>query len=120
MGGVFEKMAKEYLILHAGKNGIPVLTEISEYQDSVLDEEKKPKQIEIDLLGKCDKKILLVGECKFKNTPFDKTEFDKLTEKIKYLPVTNPVICVFSLSGFTDYVKDNAKNCKLISIEDMY
>ena len=120
MGEVFEKMAKDYLLMHAGMNGFPVLTEITEYQESVLDEEKKTKQIEIDLFGKNDKKIVLIGECKFKNSAFDKTELEKLMDKVKYLPVSNPVICIFSLKGFTDYVKDNAKNCKLISIEDMY
>ena len=120
MGKVFEKMAKEYLMLHAGKDGLPVLTEIEEYQTSVLDEEKKPKQIEIDLLGRNNTNILLTGECKFKNTPFDNAELENFTSKIKYLPVTNPVICLFSLNGFTDSVKKNAGNCRLISIEDMY
>ncbi len=76
--------------------------------------------LSLDLLGKNDKKIVLIVECKFKNSAFDKTELEKLMDKVKYLPVSNPVICIFSLKGFTDYVKDNAKNCKLISIEDMY
>ena len=120
MGNVFEKMAKEYLMKHAGKNGLPVLTEIEEYQNSVLDEDNKPKQIEIDLLGKNNKEILLAGECKFKNTPFDKTELENFMGKIRYLPVTDPLICLFSLNGFTDDVKKSAKNCRLISIEDMY
>lgn len=78
------------------------------------------KQIEVDLLGKNVKKILLVGECKFKNTQFDKTEYEKLLDKIKYVPVSNPVICIFSLSGFSDHVKENAKNCTLIGIDDMF
>lgn len=95
-------------------------TEIGEYQNTVLDEEKKPKQVEIDLLGKNDKNIRLVGECKFQNSAFDKAELEKLMDKIKYLPAIDPVICIFSLHGFTDYVKNNAKNCKLISIDDMY
>ncbi len=120
MGKIFEKMAKEYLMMNAGKNSFPIITEITDYQSTVRGEDNKPKQIEIDLLGKNDKKTLLVGECKFKNTAFDKTELEKLMEKIKFLPAVDPVICIFSLSGFTDYVKDNAKNCKLISITDMY
>ena len=120
MGKVFEKMAKEYLIKQAGVDGLPVLTEISDYQDTVLDEEKKPKQIEIDLWGKNDKNILLVGECKFKNSTFDKSDLEKIMDKIKYLPVTDPIICIFSLSGFSDHVKNNAGNCRLIGIEDMY
>lgn len=120
MGKIFEKMTKEYLLMNAGKSGFPLLTEISDYQDSIIDEEKKIKQIEIDLLGKNGKEILLVGECKFKNTPFDKAEFENLMDKIKYLPVNNPQIFIFSLSGFSDYVKQNADRCALVSIEDMY
>ncbi len=120
MGKIFGKMAKEFLMTHAGQDNFPILTEISDYQGSVLDENKKPKQIEIDLLGKNGKDVLLVGECKFKNAPFDKTEYEKLIDKIKYLPTTNPLICIFSLGGFTDYIKKTAKGCRLISIDDMY
>ena len=120
MGKIFEKMAREYLIIHAGADNFPLLTEITDCQMTVIDEDNKAKQIEIDLLGKNAKKILLVGECKFKNTQFDKTEYEKLLDKIKYVPTSNPMICIFSLSGFSEYVKENAKNCKLIGIDDMY
>ncbi len=120
MGKVFEKMAGEYLMIRAGQDNLPVLTDISEYQDSVLDENRKQKQIEIDLLGRNGKDILLIGECKFKNAPFDKAEYENLTDKIKYLHVLHPSICIFSLSGFTDYVRNNAKHCRLYSLEDMY
>ena len=120
MGKIFEKMAKEYLMLHAGQNNFPILTEITDFQDTVKNEEKKLVPIEIDLLGKCGKNILLLGECKFKNSPFDKTEYEKLMDKIKFIPANQPLLCIFSLHGFTDYVKENAKNCKLISIEEMY
>ncbi|MCR5719719.1 MAG: AAA family ATPase [Lachnospiraceae bacterium] len=120
MGKVFEKMAKEYLMMNAGNKGLPILTEITDYQASVIDSEKKQRQIEIDLLGKSDKNIMLVGECKFKNTSFGKEEYENLMDKIKYLPVTDPTVCIFSLSGFTDYVKKNASKCRLISLDDMY
>ena len=36
-----------------------------------------------------------VGECKFKKSQFDKTEYEKLMDKIKYLPVSNPLVCIF-------------------------
>ena len=103
-----------------GEIDFPILTEITDFQDTVKNEEKKLVPIEIDLLGKCGKNILLLGECKFKNSPFDKTEYEKLMDKIKFIPANQPLLCIFSLHGFTDYVKENAKNCKLISIEEMY
>ena len=120
MGSVFEKMAKEYLRMRAGKDGFPVLTDISDYQDTILDENRRPKQIELDLLGKNGKTILLLGECKFKKSVFDKSDLDALLEKVKYMPVVNPVICIFSLSGFSEYVKQSAGMCRLITIDDMY
>ena len=120
MGKVFEKMAKEYLLIMAGQNGVPFLTEITDYQHSFTDESKNQKLVEIDLLGKNEKNILFVGECKFRNTPFDKTEFTRFMEKIKFLPAINPTTGIFSLSGFTNYVKENAGGCRLIDINDMY
>ena len=41
-------------------------------------------------------------------------------DKIKYIPANNPVVCIFSLGGFSEYVKENAKKCKLITLDDMY
>ena len=120
MGKIFEKMAKEYLFLHAGLEDFPIVTEITDYQQSVLDENRKPKQIEIDLLGKNDNNIELVGECKFKHALFDLREYDKFMEKLKYLPAIHPELYLFSLSGFTEEVKKNAGNCKLICLDDMY
>ncbi len=120
MGKVFEEMAKEYIMLHAGKNKIPLVTEVSDYQAAVLDDEKKQRQIELDLAGRNGKDILLVGECKFKNSKFDKEEYENLTDKIRFLPARNPKICIFSLGGFSDYVKENAKGHLLVGIDDMY
>ena len=120
MGKVFEKMAKEYLMIHGGDDKFPLCTEITDYQDTVLDESKQKKHIEIDLLGKNGREIVLVGECKFKNAAFDKAEFKKLMDKVKYLPVRNPLICIFSLGGFSDYVRKNAGGCRLIDTDEMY
>ena len=120
MGKVFEKMAKEYLLMHAGQDGFPIVTDISEYQNTVMDENRKQKQIEIDLLGTNGKDILLVGECKFRNAPFGKTDFDHLQDKIKYIPARSPLVCIFSLGGFTDDVKDLSGDYRLISLDEMY
>lgn len=120
MGKVFEKMAKEFLLLKAGNGRFPLITDITDYQTSIVDENGNKRQIEIDLLGKAGKDILLIGECKFKNSQFDKTDYDSLCDKIKYIAATNPAICIFSLGGFSDYVCKNATKCILIDIKDMY
>jgi len=40
--------------------------------------------------------------------------------KIKYIPANNPLICVYFLGGFSEYVKENAKEWKLITLDDIY
>lgn len=120
MGKVFEKMAKEYLSLKAGSDGIPILTDITDYQTAVLDGEGKQIPIEIDILGKSDNDIVLIGECKFRNEKFDKKELDRFMEKVRPFSYNGPVLCLFSLSGFSDYVRENSNGLLLIDIDRMY
>jgi len=120
MGKIFEKIAKEYLLSQAGCSGIPLVSEITDYQTTILDENHNKKQIEIDLLGKNGKDILLVGECKFKNIQFDKEEYLKLLDKVKYIHANNPEIYIFSLGGFSKYVRENVAASNLISLDEMY
>lgn len=120
MGKVFEKMAKEYLSLKAGSDGIPILTDITDYQTAVLDGGGKQIPIEIDILGKSDNDIVLIGECKFRNEKFDKKELDRFTEKVRPFSYNGPVLCLFSLSGFSDYVRENSNGLLLIDIDRMY
>lgn len=120
MGAVFEKMAKEYLLKNSGFNNIPLMTEISDYQNSFKNKEGNIINIEIDLCGKENKNIVLIGECKFKNEKFDKNELISFRNKVNYLNADNAYLCIFSLSGYTDYVKENAGNIRLYTIEDMY
>ena len=120
MGSIFEKMAKEYILNNAGTEKIPVfVSDVVEYQNSVKIG-KEVKSVEIDLLGTDGKKYVLAGECKFKAEKFGKEDFDVFLEKLKYFPETNLKVMLFSLSGFTDYVIENAKNCTLVGIEQMY
>jgi hypothetical protein len=41
-------------------------------------------------------------------------------DKIGYLPVHDPAVMIFSLSGFTEYVLKSRKKAELVRIEDMY
>ena len=120
MGTVFEKMCKEFLFMKAGQEGYPLVAEIDNLKKTVIDEEGHQKQIEIDLLGKNGKDILLVGECKFKESKVDKFEFETFLEKVKYVNVKDALVCIFSLSGYTDYVRDNSGNVQLLTIDDLY
>ena len=120
MGDVFEKMCKEYLFMKAGEAEYPLITEIENYQKSVIDDDSKLKQIEIDILGKNGKDIRIIGECKFKREKVDKEVFESFLEKTRYIGAKNPLICMFSLAGYTDYVKANAGNVLLITLDSMY
>ena len=120
MGIVFEKMCKEYLFMKVGEEGFPIVTDIDNYQQSVLDSDGKPKQIEIDILGVEGKDIRIVGECKFQNEKVDKIAFEDFIDKTRHIKTEKTLLCFFSLSGFSDYVKENAGDVVLISIDDMY
>ena len=120
MGSVFEKMCKEYLLMRAGEDNYPIITEIDNFQKTVLDDEGKPKQVEVDIVGKEGNNVLIIGECKFKNEKVDKDAFESFLEKVHYIKSKKPLLCMFSLNGYTDYVKENADDVLLLSIEDLY
>jgi predicted helicase len=81
----------------------------------------KLKSVEIDLLGKDENKIVLVGECKFKNQNFTKSDLDNFLEKLDYVPMTRDAsIIFFSLSGFSEYVQENAENYTLVDVDEMF
>ena len=66
----------------------------------------------------------ILGECKFRNTPMDKKQLEELMDRDGLIDKRYKVAeyHLYSLSGFTDWVKDNAValNVRLIPIEDMY
>ncbi len=120
MGNVFERMCKEFLFMKAGENDYPIITEIDNFQKIIVDENGKQRQIEIDIIGRDGKDILIVGECKFTNEKVNKEIFDSFMEKTHYIKGQNPLLCMFSLKGYTDYVVENAEGVILLTIEDLY
>ncbi|MCQ2521676.1 MAG: AAA family ATPase [Lachnospiraceae bacterium] len=120
MGNVFEKMCKEFLFMKAGENDYPIITEIDNFQKIIVDENGKQRQIEIDIIGRDGKDILIVGECKFTNEKVNKEIFDSFMEKTHYIKGQNPLLCMFSLKGYTDYVVENAEGVILLTIEVLY
>jgi hypothetical protein len=120
MGGVFEKMCKEYLFMKVGEDKYPIITEIDNYQKTVFDDEGKKKQIEVDILGKNGKEIQVIVECKFQSEKVDKVTFDCFLEKVHYINAKKTLVCMFSLAGYTEYVKENAGDVLLLTIDDLY
>ena len=120
MGAVFEKICKEYLFMNAGKGRIPLITEIDNYQQSVKDDKGHPVQLEIDILGKIGKDVLLIGECKFRNEKVDKSVYEDFLRKAAVINSGKATLCMFSLSGYTEYIKKNAGEVMLLSMRDIY
>lgn len=120
MGNVFEKMCKEFLYMKAGEGNFPIVTEIENYQKSVVDSQGNCHQLEIDILGKDGKNIRIIGECKFQKGKIDKNTFEGFTEKLNYINAKEALVCMFSLSGYTDYVKKHSGNILLLTIDDLY
>lgn len=119
MGKCFEEMARQYLFATMGTDRMPVFaTEVTEYQNTFRTERGDLKQVEIDLLGRDGRQIVLAGECKFRNQAFDETQYREFAEKVSYLPATNPHLVVFSLGGFTEEVRGH--DAVLVGMEDMY
>jgi hypothetical protein len=120
MGDVFEKICKEYLFMKVGEDKYPIVTEIDNYQKTILDDEGKKRQIEVDILGKNGKDIQIIGECKFQSEKIDKATYEVFLEKVHYINAKKPLLCMFSLSGYTQYVKENAGDVLLLTIDDLY
>ena len=70
-------------------NGI-VYGKAKRWWGSVLNEDKKPEQVEFDVMAESlDKKYLLVGECKWTNQENGKQLTTELLRKANLLPFAN-------------------------------
>lgn len=93
-------------------------------RDSSASTGLKTAETEIDLLAVSkDEKSYLIGECKFKETPFSYSEY--LDTKAKLMPVkenANVYYALFSQSGFSEKLKKEAEtdsNVKLYTLEQI-
>lgn len=120
MGKVFEKMAKDYLLEKSGTQDIPLMTDISEYQSSFKGKDGNILQVELDLVGTENRDIVLLGECKFKNELFGKEELTSFLQKVRVLKAKEPKLVLFSLSGFSDHINEQATSIMLVDINRMY
>lgn len=124
MGSIFEDMCRYYTLRH-GANGDfgCFITETGRWWGS---DPKKKETTDIDVVG-LDKltKQAVLGECKYKNEPADKSVYDALTARNGLIDNSYSVCryLLFSKSGFTDWVRDKAaedSGLGLIELKDMY
>ena len=123
MGDIFEKMCRHYLLLNAFSEDMPcTVMEVGKWNGT---NPKKKEQTDIDVVGlDTISNQAILGECKFRNAPIDKSILDDLMERNglidrKYVTVS---YFLFSLGGFSAWILENseAMNVRAISLDDMY
>lgn len=109
----FEKLCLDYLYILNKNKRLPFrIHEASRYwgkTTQTINGEKRSVNLEIDILAPdIQKKNFIFGECKFTNDAFDMQQLKKLQTKV--FVDGNIYFYLFSLSGFTDAVREYA-NC---------
>lgn len=121
MGIVFERICRDYLLYQNSKGNLPILfTDIGRWWGT---DAHKREQVEIDLIAK-DERNYLICECKWKNELLDYRVYDELQYKADVFckDRENTWFVLFSKSGFTKAVEDEAKkddNVILVTLEDL-
>jgi len=121
----FEQLSIEYMYAQNKAKTLPFrISSASRYwgkTNQIIDGKTRAVNLEIDILAPDNtKKKVIYGECKFTNEPFDMNEFKNLKSKV--FIGDSVYYYLFSLSGFTDAVENEAKgssNIKLISAHDL-
>lgn len=121
----FEKVCLEYLYLLNKNKQLPFrIHNASRYwgkTTQIINEKKHSVNLEIDILAPDIKKNnFIFGECKFTNEAFDMQQFKKLQSKV--FVEGNVYFYLFSLSGYTDALKEYASghnNIALVSAKDI-
>lgn len=120
MGQAFEQMCRDYLLRY--DQTLPVtLLDAGRWWGT---DKVQKKEVEIDLVASCaEKDTFLFASCKYRN---EKTDADEWIRLKQYADVfgkgSNSYYCIFSKSGFTKKLKQEAveRRLKLISLKDMY
>lgn len=117
MGLVFEKVCIDYLSMQNARGNLPILfTNIGRWWGT---DSKTRSQIEIDLIAN-DGNDYIIGECKWRSEKLDLSVLTKLYEKADVYSKKrdHTWYALFSKSGFTDAVIEEAKkNDQLILVD---
>ncbi|MDR1702339.1 MAG: ATP-binding protein [Sporomusaceae bacterium] len=110
----FEDVCKQYLRKQNMSGNLPFrYDKVGRYFEG---------NVEIDLMAiSKNKKQILAGECKFRNSPFDLNDFNILKAKLVNDKDTKIYYYLFSKSGFTNDLKaQEGENIRLIKIGDLF
>ena len=121
MGIVFEKICSDYLMIQNIRGNLPILfTKIGRWWGS---HSTTHSQIEIDIVAN-EGKDYLFCECKWRNDKLDISVLKELKDNANEFTRNrkNTWYVLFSKSGFTDAVIDEAKkdeNIILVDLDDI-
>lgn len=118
MGIVFERVCTDYLKIQNTKGELPILfTSIGRWWGT---NPADRTQVEIDLIAE-DGKDYIFGECKWKNEKLDLSVLKQLKEKADVFSKNRKGTwyVLFSKSGFTDAVIEEAKKDKSVMLVDL-
>ena len=118
MGLVFEKVCRDYLSVKNANGELPILfTSIGRWWGT---NPATHGQEEIDLVAK-DGKDYIFGECKWRNEKLDLPVLRELKTKADIFSTNrnNTYYVLFSKSGFTDAVINEAKSDSNIMLVDL-
>lgn len=118
MGIVFERVCTDYLKIQNTKGELPILfTSIGRWWGT---NPADRTQAEIDLIAE-DGKDYIFGECKWKNEKLDLSVLKQLKEKADVFSKNRKGTwyVLFSKSGFTDAVLEEAKKDKSVMLVDL-
>ena len=121
MGQVFEDICREYTF-RKGMEGVwgNIPTRVGKWRGS--DPLKKcPADIDVVAVNDAEK-TAVIGECKFKNTPFGKEEYETLTDRARLAaPFLVKRFLIFSLSGVTKWVEEQADpRTEIVPMDALY
>ena len=121
MGQIFETICQEY-VLRAGMTGEygRVLTQTGKWRGN---DPIRKCPADIDVVGiDAISKSAVIGECKFKSTPFGKEEYETLMDRSRLIsPYIVEKYLIFSLSGVTKWVSEqNVPEVGFIPMEKLF
>lgn len=129
MGSVFEEMCRDFT-LRKGSSGNEeyFLTNAGTWWGTEIlkkeDGSKSVQTADIDVVGVSDiDKVLVVGECKFRNRKMNASVYETLVRRSKFISIRYPVVeyLFFSLSGFEGWeAYKNQNNLRFYTLADLY
>ena len=121
MGGIFERICRQYTLSQGLEGALACfVTQVGTWWGATA----KGEQTDIDVVGidPAERKAVL-GECKFKNEPMDKSVYDALLSRKGLLASRYDEVqfLLFSLSGFSPWFNDlHDARVRLIPLAEMY